>query len=88
MGSVVVIYNTMTTGKAERLPVLETRSTKVNADSVNMKVLVCALIAMAPNALLIRALNVTAHQAQTIGQTSPTSEQAVDSSTAPTVLVD
>jgi hypothetical protein len=53
-----------------------------------MKILVCALIAMAPNALLVHALNVTTHEAQTIGQTSPTSEQAVDSSTAAAVLVD
>jgi hypothetical protein len=53
-----------------------------------MKILVCALIAMAPNALLIHALNVTTREAQTIGQTSPTSEQAVDSSTAAAVLVD
>jgi hypothetical protein len=60
----------------------------MSANTVNMKILVCALIAMAPNALLIQGLNVTARQAQTIGQTSPTSEQAVDSSTAPAVLVD
>jgi hypothetical protein len=60
----------------------------VSANTVNTKILVCALIAMAPNALLIHALNVTTKDAQTIGQTSPTSEQAVDSSTAPAVLVD
>jgi hypothetical protein len=59
-----------------------------NANSVNLKVLVCALIAMAPNALLLHGFNVTTEQAQLIGQTSPTSEQSVDSSTAPTVLVD
>jgi hypothetical protein len=56
--------------------------------TVNLQVLVCALIAMAPNALLIHGLNVTTHEAQTIGQTSPTSERAVDSSAAATVLVD
>jgi hypothetical protein len=60
----------------------------MSANAVNMKILVCALIAMAPNALLVQALNVTTREAQTIGQTSPTSEQAVDSSTAPAVLVD
>jgi hypothetical protein len=60
----------------------------MSANTVNMKILVCALIAMAPNALLVHALNVTTHEAQTIGQTSPTSEQAVDSSTAAAVLVD
>ena len=60
----------------------------MNTNTVNLKVLVCALIAMAPNALLIHAMNVTSRQAQTIGQTSPTSEQSVDSSTAPAVLVD
>jgi hypothetical protein len=61
----------------------------VNGNTVNMKILVCALIAMAPNALLIQALNVATREAQTIGQTSPTSEPAVDSSTAPAaVLVD
>jgi len=60
----------------------------MNANTVNMKILVCALIAMAPNALLIHALNVSSQEAQTMGQTSPTSEQVVDSSTAPAVLVD
>jgi hypothetical protein len=55
---------------------------------VNLKVLVCALIAMAPNALLIGGLDMTSRQAQTIGQTSPTSEQTVDSSTSAAVLVD
>ena len=59
-----------------------------NDNTVNMKVLVCALIAMAPNALLISGFNVTTRQAQIAGQTSPTSEQNVDSSTASTVLVD
>ena len=60
----------------------------MNANTVNMKILVCALIAMAPNALLIHGMNVSTREAQTIGQTSPTSEQAVDSSTVATVLVD
>ena len=59
-----------------------------NANTVNLKVLVCALIAMAPNALLLHGFNVTTEQAQLAGQTSPTSEQSVDSSTASTVLVD
>jgi len=56
--------------------------------NVNLKVLVCALIAMAPNALLIHGFNVATEQAQVAGQTSPTSEQTVDSSTTSTVLVD
>jgi hypothetical protein len=60
----------------------------MNTNSVTMKMLVCALIAMAPNALLIHAVNVTTTDAQHIGQTSPTSEKAVDTSTAATVLVD
>jgi hypothetical protein len=59
-----------------------------NANNVTLKVLVCALIAMAPNALLLHGFNVTTEQAQVAGQTSPTSEQSVDSSTASTVLVD
>jgi hypothetical protein len=58
------------------------------ANTVNLKVLVCALIALAPNALLLQGLNVTTRQAQVEGQTSPTSEPSVDSSTAATVLVD
>jgi hypothetical protein len=59
-----------------------------NANTVSLKVLVCALIAMAPNALLLHGFNVTTEQAQMAGQTSLTSEQSVDSSTASTVLVD
>ena len=59
-----------------------------NANTANLKVLVCALIAMAPNAILIHAFNVTTEQAQRIGQTSPTSERSVDSSTPSAVLVD
>ncbi len=59
-----------------------------NSNTVNFKVLVCALIALAPNALLLQGLNVTTRQAQIEGQTSPRSEQSVDSSTAATVLVD
>jgi len=59
-----------------------------NANTVNLKVLVCALIAMAPNALLLHGFNVTTQQAQVTGQTSPTSEPSVDSSTPATVLVD
>jgi hypothetical protein len=57
-------------------------------NNVNMKVLVCALIAMAPNALLIHGFNVTTQEAQVTGQTSPTSERNVDSSTPSAVLVD
>ena len=60
----------------------------MSSNFVNLKVLVCALIAMAPNALLVHGFNVTTEQAQVTGQTSPTSEQSVDSSTAATVLVD
>ncbi len=56
--------------------------------NVNLKVLVCALIAMAPNALAVHVFNVAADQAQVAGQTSPTSQQSVDSSTTSTVLVD
>jgi hypothetical protein len=56
--------------------------------SVNLKVLVCALIALAPNTLLLHGFNVATQQAQVAGQTSPTSEQNVDSSTVATVLVD
>jgi hypothetical protein len=78
----------MTTGQADRLPALNEGVHEVNANTVNMKILVCALIAMAPNALLIHGLNVSTREAQTIGQTSPTSERAVDSSTVPAVLVD
>jgi hypothetical protein len=60
----------------------------MNANTVNLKVVVCALIAMAPNALLLHSLNAATEEAQTIGQTAPTAEQAVDSSTASAVLVD
>jgi hypothetical protein len=55
---------------------------------VNLKVLVCALIAMAPNALLMGGMDLASKQAQTTGQTAPTSEQVVDSSTTAAVLVD
>jgi hypothetical protein len=60
----------------------------MNANNVNLKVLVCALIAMAPNAILIHEFNVSTEQAQIAGQNSPTSERSVDSSTASAVLVD
>jgi hypothetical protein len=60
----------------------------MSTNTVNMKVLVCALIAMAPNALLLHELNVSTKQAQTTGQTSLTSEPSVDSSTVAAVLVD
>ena len=60
----------------------------MSTNTVNLKVLVCALIAMAPNALLLHEFNVSTQLAQTTGQTSLTSEPSVDSSTAATVLVD
>ncbi|HTC43676.1 MAG TPA: hypothetical protein VK696_01370 [Steroidobacteraceae bacterium] len=60
----------------------------MSTNTVNLKVLVCALIAMAPNALLIHGFNETTAQAQVAGQTSPTSEPNVDSSTGAAVLVD
>ncbi|HEY6454564.1 MAG TPA: hypothetical protein VIY90_04705 [Steroidobacteraceae bacterium] len=60
----------------------------MSTNTVNMKVLVCALIAMAPNALLLHEFNVSTEQAQVTGQTSPTSEPSVDSSTVAAVLVD
>ena len=60
----------------------------MSTNTVNLQVLVCALIAMAPNALMLHGFDVTTEQAQRTGQTSPTSEQSVDSSTAATVLVD
>jgi hypothetical protein len=59
-----------------------------NSNTVSLKVLVCALIALAPNALLLQGLNVTTREAQVEGQTSPTSEPSVDSSTPSAVLVD
>lgn len=59
-----------------------------NANTVTLKVVVCALLAMAPNALVMHALNVTTAQAQTTGQTAPTSQRTVDSSTLTAVLVD
>jgi hypothetical protein len=60
----------------------------MSTNTVNMKVLVCALIAMAPNALLLHEFNVSTEQAQVAGQTSLTSEPNVDSSTVAAVLVD
>jgi hypothetical protein len=60
----------------------------MSTNTVNMKVLICALIAMAPNALLLHEFNVSTQQAQISGQTSPTSEPTVDSSTVAAVLVD
>jgi hypothetical protein len=60
----------------------------MSTNYVNLKVLVCALIAMAPNAILIHEFNVSTEQAQVAGQNSPTSERNVDSSTASAVLVD
>ncbi len=43
----------------------------MSTNTVNLKVLVCALIAMAPNALLMHEFNVSTEQAQITGQTSP-----------------
>jgi hypothetical protein len=60
----------------------------MNSNTVTLQMVVCALLAMAPNALLIHAVNVTTSQAQAAGENSPTSERAVDSSTAGAVLVD
>ena len=60
----------------------------MSTNTVNMKVLVCALIAMAPNALLLHEFNVSTKQAQIAGQTSLTSQPSVDSSTVAAVLVD
>jgi hypothetical protein len=60
----------------------------MSTNTVNLKVLVCALIAMAPNALMLHGFTVSTEQAQITGQTSPTSEPSVDSSTVAAVLVD
>jgi hypothetical protein len=60
----------------------------MSTNTVNLKVLVCALIAMAPNALLVHEFSVSTRQAEIAGQTSPTSEPSVDSSTLAAVLVD
>jgi hypothetical protein len=60
----------------------------MNTNNVNLKVLVCALLAMAPNAIVLHEFNVSTAQAQLAGQTSPTSQRSVDSSTASAVLVD
>jgi hypothetical protein len=60
----------------------------MSTNTVNLKVLVCALIAMAPNGLLLHEFNVSTEQAQIMGQTSLTSERSVDSSTVAAVLVD
>jgi hypothetical protein len=60
----------------------------MSTNSVNFKVLICALIAMAPNALLFHGFNVATAQAQATGLASRTAERSVDSSTAATVLVD
>jgi hypothetical protein len=54
----------------------------------SLKVVVCALIAAAPMALLIEGLNVTTAQAQAQSLASLTAERNVDSSTATAVLVD
>ena len=57
-------------------------------NNVSLKIVVCGLLAMAPNALLIGAFSVTTEQAQTSAQKSLTAEPSVDSSTAAAVLVD
>ncbi len=56
--------------------------------NVSLKIAVCALIAMAPNALMMGAFSVTTAQAQKSAQTSLTAEPSVDSSTTSAVLVD
>jgi hypothetical protein len=53
-----------------------------------VKVLICALIATAPTALLIEGFNVTTAQAQASSLASLTAGPSVDSSTAAAVLVD
>ena len=60
----------------------------MDANTVNLKVLVCALIAMVPNALLMQGFDMTTTQAQATGQTALTAERSVDSSTVAAVLVD
>ena len=60
----------------------------MSTNTVNLKVLVCALVAMAPNALMLHEFNVSTAQAQTTGETSLTSQPSVDSSTGAAVLVD
>jgi hypothetical protein len=56
--------------------------------TLSFKVLVCALIATAPTALVIEGINATTAQAQASALTSLTAEPSVDSSTAAAVLVD
>jgi len=60
----------------------------MNTNTVNLKVLVCALVAMIPNAVLVHEFNVATAQAQVAGLNSPTSQRNVDSSTTSAVLVD
>ena len=60
----------------------------MSTNTVNLQVLVCALLAMAPNVLMIHGFNVATAEAQASAQTSPTAQPSVDSSTAPAVLVD
>ncbi|HTY92311.1 MAG TPA: hypothetical protein VMC02_00365 [Steroidobacteraceae bacterium] len=60
----------------------------MSTNTVNLKVLVCALIAMAPNVLMIHGFNVATAEAQASAQTSLTAERSVDSSTVSAVLVD
>jgi hypothetical protein len=56
--------------------------------ALSCKVLICALIAMAPTALVIEGINTTTAQAQASSLKSLTAEPSVDSSTAAAVLVD
>jgi hypothetical protein len=56
--------------------------------SLSLKVLVCAMIATAPTALLIEGFSVTTAQAQASSLRSLTAEPSVDSSTAAAVLLD
>jgi hypothetical protein len=55
---------------------------------LSCKVLICALIAAAPPALLIEGINAETAQAQASSLKSLTAEPSVDSSTAAAVLVD
>jgi hypothetical protein len=55
---------------------------------LSVKVLICALIATVPTALLIEGLNAETAQAQAASLRSLTAEPSVDSSTAAAVLVD
>jgi hypothetical protein len=55
---------------------------------LSLRVLIFALIATAPTALIVEGFNVTTAQAQESSLKSLTAEPTVDSSTAAAVLVD